>query len=114
LDKFKNINDSLGHPTGDKLLQEVAKRLQSALRKEDTVARFGGDEFTVLLPHIDDFNDCIRVVKKVFRIMKPAFQIDGHDLHVTTSMGIAIYPQDGEDVETLLKHADIALYQAKG
>lgn len=113
LDKFKNINDSLGHGTGDELLKEVAKRLSSTVRKEDTVARLGGDEFTILLTQVASLEDCTKVAKKIFKALRPAFVIDGHELHIGASMGIAIYPQDGETMETLVKNADTALYQAK-
>lgn len=113
LDKFKNINDTLGHGIGDLLLKEVAQRLSNSVRKEDTIARLGGDEFTILLPHIKSLDNCIKAAKKVSKAIRPTFHIDGRELHISASIGIAIYPQDGEDVQTLLKNADVALYGAK-
>ena len=118
LDHFKDINDSLGHPLGDRLLQEVADRLRGAVRHEDTVARLGGDEFIVLLNDIGAPNEAMgnasRVVEKLRRHLAPGYTLDGHSLMVTTSLGIAIHPDDGDTAEQLIKHADTALYQAKG
>ncbi len=113
LDRFKNINDTLGHGIGDQLLQSFAQRLQSCLRAGDTVARWGGDEFTVLLPQIRSAQEAAAVGKRVLGSLKHAFQLEEHELYVRTSIGIALYPQDGEDSETLLKDADAALYAAK-
>ncbi len=113
LDRFKNINDTLGHGIGDQLLQSFAQRLQSCLRAGDTVARWGGDEFTVLLPQIRNAQEAALVGKRVLGSLKHAFQLEEHELYVRTSIGIALYPQDGEDSETLLKDADAALYAAK-
>lgn len=113
LDRFKIINDSLGHAAGDQLLQEVARRLKSCLRDSDTVARWAGDEFTLLLPNVTSVEDAVLVAQKILHAMKPDYNLEGHTLHVTSSIGISIYPSDGDDAEALLKNADAALYQAK-
>ncbi|MBI1907251.1 MAG: EAL domain-containing protein [Rhodocyclales bacterium] len=113
LDRFKFINDSFGHPFGDALLKDVAARLQTAIRAGDTVARLGGDEFVIMLPGLASAADADVVVHKVLRKFADPFVVAGHELHVTTSMGVSIYPDDGTDIETLLKSADAALYRAK-
>jgi diguanylate cyclase (GGDEF)-like protein/PAS domain S-box-containing protein len=113
LDHFKDVNDTLGHSMGDKLLQAVGKRLTSLLRKSDTVARMGGDEFMLILPEIARVEDTARVAQKVLEAFRRPFVFDGHELHITTSVGIAIYPDDGEDADTLVKNVDIAMYRAK-
>ena len=113
LDHFKEVNDTLGHSVGDKLLQAVGERLTSLLRKEDTVARMGGDEFMLLLPEIAQVEDAAEVAQKVLEALRKPFVLNGHELHVTTSIGIAMYPDDGEDEDTLMKNADIAMYRAK-
>ena len=113
LDKFKDVNDTLGHDVGDLLLQAVAERLGAALRKGDTVARFGGDEFVLILPDLKGAEDAIRVAQKIVDSFQKPFLIDTDQLTVTTSIGIAIYPEDGADEVVLLKNADIAMYQAK-
>jgi len=113
LDNFKGVNDSLGHDVGDLLLQATAERLSAALRKDDTVARFGGDEFLLILPNLNEIGDAIQVAQKIVDSFSKPFLIDTHQLPVTTSIGIAVYPQDGTDEGTLLKNADIAMYQAK-
>ncbi len=113
LDRFKIINDTLGHAVGDKLLQNVAHRLRECLRKEDTVARLGGDEFMLLLSELNHIEDVARIAEKVLNAIRPPFQIDNHELYINTSIGISLYPHDGEDAETLVKNADIALYRAK-
>ncbi|MDI6816015.1 MAG: PAS domain S-box protein [Actinomycetota bacterium] len=113
LDRFKTINDTLGHTVGDKLLQQVADRLKGCLREGDTIARLGGDEFTLLLPQIVTVDDATSVAQKIIDVLKPPFGFDGRELHITTSIGIALYPSDGKDVQSLLKNADIALYRAK-
>jgi diguanylate cyclase (GGDEF)-like protein/PAS domain S-box-containing protein len=113
LDHFKLINDTLGHGVGDGLLKEVAARLSSALREEDTVVRLGGDEFLIILPRIFVAHDATPVAEKVTAALSRTFVIYGHELHVTASIGISLYPKDGRDKETLMEHADAALYQAK-
>jgi len=112
LDHFKNINDTLGHYIGDKLLIESAIRLQSILREEDTIARLGGDEFIILLPNINVKN-IDNIAQKLLEILSAPFEIDNHELNISASIGISLYPHDGEDFETLYKNADTAMYRAK-
>ncbi len=112
IDNFKDINDTLGHNTGDALLVELAKRIRSGLREEDTVARLGGDEFILLLPSIDA-EGAQKVAQKMLRAIQGPFSIERHELNVTASIGIALYPTDGLDKETLSKNADAAMYRAK-
>ncbi len=113
LDRFKAINDALGHTTGDHLLKKIAAQIKTCIRESDTVARFGGDEFAILLPQITCADDASRIAGKILSMFKKPFTIDGHELHITPSIGISICPDDGEYAETLLKHADIAMYHAK-
>jgi len=113
LDGFKHINDSLGHQTGDKLLQSIAKRLQKCVRAVDTVSRQGGDEFIVLLQELEDSGDALIGARRVLEAVTGTHHIDGHSLRVTASLGVSIYPSDGEDSDTLIKNADTAMYQAK-
>ncbi|WP_038495021.1 sensor domain-containing protein [Janthinobacterium agaricidamnosum] len=113
LDRFKTINDSLGHMTGDSLLKEVAGRLCRAVRASDTVARLGGDEFVVLVPGIRKAAEAGRVAEKIIEALAAAFPVEQHLLHITPSIGICVYPDDGEDVATLMRHADAAMYHAK-
>jgi diguanylate cyclase (GGDEF)-like protein/PAS domain S-box-containing protein len=113
LDQFKLVNDSLGHTVGDALLQEVATRLVHSIRADDTVARMGGDEFTVLLTDVKDSSASAVVAQKLLDAISQPMLIDGHELYVTTSIGIARSPEDGTDAETLLKRADNAMYRAK-
>lgn len=113
LDRFKNINDSLGHPTGDKLLQLVAQRLKDQVRDEDTVGRLSGDEFTIILEQVSKPEDAAIVARKLITAIQHPFDVQGHKLHIGTSIGISIYPDDGEDVTTLIKNADAAMYRAK-
>lgn len=113
LDKFKPINDTLGHPVGDKVLQEVAKRLRTCVRDDDTVSRQGGDEFVLLLPRLADPRDAARVAEKLIRSIEEPIVVDGHELRVGASVGISLYPQDGRDARTLMKQADTALYHVK-
>ncbi len=113
LDRFKIINDTLGHPVGDKLLQSVAKRLSSCVREVDTAARIGGDEFVIILVNLRDPTDAEKIATKVLSSLASSQSIDGHELFVTTSIGISIYPRDDEDVDNLIKKADIAMYAAK-
>ena len=113
LDNFKRINDSLGHETGDKLLQSVALRLSACVRGSDTVSRLGGDEFVVLVTEDQYAEDAALTADKILAALAEPHAIDKHELHVTTSIGISIYPTDGEDTETLIKNADTAMYHAK-
>jgi diguanylate cyclase (GGDEF)-like protein/PAS domain S-box-containing protein len=113
LDRFKNVNDMLGHSVGDKLLRAVGERLVSLVRKSDTVARLGGDEFVVLLPEIAKIEDATKVAQKILEAFRTSFVLDDHQIRTTTSIGIALYPEDGGDVETLLKNADTAMYWVK-
>ena len=113
LDRFKVINDSLGHNIGDQLLQSVAMRVQACVRESDTVARLGGDEFTVLLPRLNRAEDAAPIATKIIEAMRYPFHIEGREFFITTSIGISIFPDDGPDAETLIKNADTAMYQAK-
>ncbi|MEP6547711.1 MAG: EAL domain-containing protein [Gammaproteobacteria bacterium] len=113
LDRFKQINDTLGHEAGDQLLQEVARRLQSCLRDSDTVARLGGDEFVVLLPELESGEYAAVVAQKILAALEQPFLLLGQELRVTASIGICTYPEDGKDELTLTQHADVAMYQAK-
>jgi diguanylate cyclase (GGDEF)-like protein len=113
LDRFKIINDSLGHAVGDQLLRVIARRLGNCVREEDTVARLGGDEFMVVLPNISGSSDAGRISRKIIDCLVDPISCNGHELHITTSVGISIYPYDGTDSETLIKHADISMYRAK-
>jgi diguanylate cyclase (GGDEF)-like protein/PAS domain S-box-containing protein len=113
LDGFKHINDSLGHATGDKLLQSVAKRLVECVRGSDTVSRQGGDEFVVLLTEVGLSEDAAITARRMLQTVAQAHSVDQHDLHVTTSIGVSVFPDDGQDAETLIKNADTAMYQAK-
>jgi len=113
LDRFKNINDSLGHEIGDRVLVAVAQRLRSCLRAEDTLARLGGDEFAILLPEIADRRDTRRVTDKCLSALSSHEEIAGHELSVNASIGVAVFPQDGADVQHLLRSADTAMYRAK-
>jgi diguanylate cyclase (GGDEF)-like protein/PAS domain S-box-containing protein len=113
LDHFKQINDSYGHSFGDQVLQSVAVRLGDSLREGDTVARSGGDEFTVLLPDAGGQMDVSRVARKILKELRQPFQIDGREVSVTASIGISIFPEDGKDAATLVKNADMAMYRAK-
>jgi diguanylate cyclase (GGDEF)-like protein len=113
LDRFKQINDTLGHEAGDHLLQEVALRLRGCVRDSDTVARLGGDEFVVLLPDLADGTYAAMVAQKILLQIAKEFTLIGQDFRVTASIGISTYPQDGLDEQTLTKNADLAMYQAK-
>jgi diguanylate cyclase (GGDEF)-like protein len=113
LDGFKQINDTLGHDTGDTLLRLVADRLVAAVREEDTVARMGGDEFVIGLWESGHADGVARLASKVIQAVSQPYRIQGHDVRITASVGVGIYPMHGEDVETLMKRADLALYEAK-
>ena len=113
LDRFKTINDSLGHEIGDQVLREVSARLSACIRKSDLVARFGGDEFVILLEDLRELKDIAHIAEKILRSLPPPIAIPPHVLHVTTSIGIALVPADGEDVDGLMKAADVAMYRAK-
>ena len=113
LDRFKVVNDTLGHTIGDRLLQVVSRRLRDVLRPDDTIARLGGDEFAVIIPEITRAEDAGIVGRKLIGALREPIVVEGHELHVTASAGISLFPSDGTDVETLLKHADAALYRSK-
>ncbi len=113
LDRFKLVNDTLGHVKGDELLQQVALRLKDCLRRGDTLARQGGDEFTIVLPELRDREDAKAIADKFLECLHKPFDLDGHEVHISASIGIAIYPGDGESIDELLRHADIAMYQVK-
>jgi diguanylate cyclase (GGDEF)-like protein/PAS domain S-box-containing protein len=113
LDGFKTVNDSLGHPVGDQLLQEVARRLKTCVRVEDTVSRMGGDEFALILANMREGSDAIEVVRKILASIQIPLELDGQGAHVTASIGIAIYPADGETPIDLMRNADVAMYGAK-
>lgn len=113
LDRFKTINDTLGHAVGDRLLQKATQRLKCCVRSGDLIARWGGDEFTLLLPQISTIDDATKIAQRILDILKPAFSLEGHQLYISSSIGIAIYPEHGENAKTLLKNADAALYRAK-
>ena len=113
MDRFKVVNDTLGHLVGDGLLQAVAQRLRGSLREGDTLSRIGGDEFMVLLPHIRNRDNAAFIARKILASLKQPFNVEGHEIFVGISIGIAVFPDDGDSIETLVKHADIAMYHAK-
>jgi diguanylate cyclase (GGDEF)-like protein/PAS domain S-box-containing protein len=113
LDRFKLVNDTLGHVKGDELLQQVSLRLKDCLRRGDTLARQGGDEFTIVLPELRDREDAKHIAEKFLESLHRPFDLDGHEVHISASIGIAIYPTDGDSIDELLRHADIAMYQVK-
>jgi len=113
IDRFKHINDSLGHTIGDRLLQSVAQRLLECVRSSDTVSRQGGDEFVILLPEVAHVQDVSIAADKILHALRVPHRIDKHDVHITASIGMVTYPEDGEDADTLLRNADFAMYQAK-
>jgi diguanylate cyclase (GGDEF)-like protein/PAS domain S-box-containing protein len=113
LDRFKHVNDTLGHYVGDRLLKEIAKRIKGCMREADTVSRQGGDEFIILLQEVSDSIGTARAAAQVLSLIAQPYSIDGHEIHITGSLGISVCPDDGEDSDTLIKHADAAMYQAK-
>ncbi|HEX9174151.1 MAG TPA: EAL domain-containing protein [Telluria sp.] len=113
LDFFKGINDSLGHHIGDQVLKTAAMRLQQCLREGDSVARLGGDEFVLILPLVDDSSDVARVARKALAILAQPFRVEGNELHLSGSIGISVYPDDGLEFDSLLRAADTAMYHAK-
>jgi diguanylate cyclase (GGDEF)-like protein/PAS domain S-box-containing protein len=114
LDKFKPVNDTLGHDVGDLLLNEAAKRMQNCVRESDTVSRVGGDEFVVLLPAVETEQDAMRVAEKILYALNQPFELAGHSIGISASIGVAVYPDHGSDEKMLIKNADIAMYYAKG
>jgi len=113
MDNFKRINDTMGHGIGDQLLQHVAKRLNSCLRREDTIARMGGDEFVVLLPGLESENDAALMAMKLLECLKKPFKIEDQEIFITFSIGVSFFPADGKDPQSLLMNADAAMYRAK-
>jgi diguanylate cyclase (GGDEF)-like protein/PAS domain S-box-containing protein len=113
LDRFKVINDSLGHSVGDQLLREIAVRLQALMWEGDTLARLGGDEFILLIPNILRVADAVRVAERILKSFKQPFDVGGQELFITASIGVSLYPFDGQDAETLVRNSDIAMYRAK-
>ncbi len=113
MDRFKVVNDTHGHLVGDGLLQGMAQRLRDSLREGDTLARIGGDEFMLLLPHVRSRDNASFIAQKIIASLKHPFHVDGHEIYSGMSIGIAIYPDDGDNQETLIKHADLAMYHAK-
>ncbi|MGM0570436.1 EAL domain-containing protein [Marinobacter sp.] len=113
LDRFKIINDTLGHTVGDRLLQAVTQRLEKCLRKGDTLSRFGGDEFTLLLPAVPDREDAAVIANKLINALREPFQLDNQDIFIGVSIGIAMFPEAGDNIEQLIRNADLAMYQVK-
>jgi diguanylate cyclase (GGDEF)-like protein/PAS domain S-box-containing protein len=113
VDRFKIINDSLGHRVGDQLLRQIASRVRDCLREGDTLARLGGDEFIFLLPGVGEVADAVKIARKILQTFRRPFDIDGQELFITASIGVSLYPVDGAEAETLVRNADIAMYRAK-
>ncbi|WP_455244150.1 diguanylate cyclase domain-containing protein [Petrachloros mirabilis] len=113
LDRFKSVNDTLGHDIGDELLKAVSERLKSCVREVDTVARMGGDEFTIILEGVSSAQSIVIVAKRITESISTAFELKGHSISIGISIGITVYPQDDQSIDELLKHADSAMYRAK-
>ena len=113
LDHFKQVNDALGHRAGDAVLREASHRIAGCVRKADTLARHGGDEFVVVIPDLHQDADSQVVAEKILRALEPAFQVDGRDFTIGASIGISLYPTDAGDGEGVLRNADVAMYRAK-
>ncbi len=113
IDRFKTFNDSLGYGIGNELLISIARRLSEFVRETDTISRQGGDEFLLLLPGLDSANSCVRFIDKLMRELALPITLSGQEISLSASVGIALYPQDGANFETLLKKADMAMYRAK-
>ncbi len=113
LDRFKQINDTLGHGVGDRMIRVCGERLKALMREDDTVARFGGDEFVLLMENLSSPADAAVLAKKALACFEEPFLTDGHELHISASIGVSVYPEDGSDAETLVKNADTAMYRAK-
>jgi len=113
LDEFKRVNDKLGHASGDKLLQAVALRLTTGIRGADTACRYGGDEFVVMLAEIDSLNIASALAVEIGGRLSEPYIIDGHQIHMAVSVGVAVYPGDGKNYDDLMKQADVAMYRAK-
>jgi len=113
LDLFKNVNDTLGHPVGDALLKSVAAAMQTKIRAADSIARLGGDEFVVLMEDVEEPNMAAQLARRLLDVFSVPFDAEGRELHITASIGISIFPSDGEDMDALLSNADVAMYQAK-
>ena len=113
LDQLKKVNDTYGHTVGDLLLQAVAQRLLGLLRKSDTVARMGGDEFLLILPEMEQPDDAVKTAERVLSALSTPFNLEGHHINITTSIGISFFPDDGKEVDELVRKADLAMYKAK-
>jgi diguanylate cyclase (GGDEF)-like protein len=113
LDHFKQVNDALGHRAGDAVLREASHRIAGCVRKADTLARHGGDEFVVVIPDLHQDGDSQVVAEKILRALEPAFRVDGHDFTIGASIGISLFPTDAGDGEGVLRNADVAMYRAK-
>ena len=113
LDKFKDINDQYGHAIGDQVLIQFAEKVETCLRKTDTIARQGGDEFTLLIPNINEENDAVVCAERILELFDEPWEVRGHFIQTSTSIGIAYYPQTGNDYIEILKHADMAMYDSK-
>lgn len=114
LDKFKSINDTFGHDAGDQVLKSVSSRLAGIIRASDTLARVGGDEFILVMMETNHVGDATAIAQKILDSFSVPHSIEGHQLQLSTSIGIAIYPEDGQDLETLVKKSDAAMYYSKG